>query len=94
MADHELLLVFNTDESDKREMYSTLNPNLRREGEELRLLFSYAPGLGVEPLESPRYALPKLKVESRRDVLCTRLVLGPAGFAIYVTNKFLVRARP
>jgi glycosidase len=67
MADHELLLVFNTDESDKHTMYSTLNPNLRREGEEVRLLFSYAPGLGVEPVESPRYALPNLKVERPCD---------------------------
>lgn len=89
-ADHELLVVFNTDELEKHEVYSTLNPNLRREGEELRLLFSYTPGLGVEPIESPRYALCKLKVERRGDVLCTRLVLGPAGFAIYGADKFLV----
>jgi glycosidase len=94
MADHELLLVFNTDELNKREIYSTLNPNLRREGEELRLLFSYTPGLGVEPVESPRYALLKLRVERRGGILCTRLVIGPAGFAIYAAEKFLVSTSP
>jgi len=93
MADHELLTVFNTDELQKHEMYVALNPNLRREGEELRLLFSYTPELGVEPLGTPRYALPKLRVERRRGVLCTRLMVGPAGFAIYAAEKFLVRAR-
>ena len=83
-------MVFNTDELEKHEIYSTLNPNLRREGEVLRLLFSYTPGLGVEPIGSPRYALSKLNVERRADVLCTRLVLGPAGFAIYGADRFLI----
>ena len=90
IADHELLVVFNTDELEKHEMYSTLNPNLRRDGEELRLLFSYTPGLGIEPVECPRYALSKLIVERRGNALCTRLVLGPAGFAVYAADKFLV----
>jgi hypothetical protein len=90
MFDHELLLVFNSDEIEKREMYTALNPNLRREGDELRLIFSYTPEVGVEPLESPRFALPSVKVERRGSVLCTRLVIGPAGFAIYDANKFRV----
>jgi len=92
MADQELLVVFNTDEREAHQMYCTLNPNLRQEDEEMRLLFSYAPGVGVEPVASPRHALSKLKVERRGNVLCTRVVLGPAGFAIYAAEKFLVGA--
>ena len=88
LADHELLVVFNTDEINARELYSTLNPNLRNEGDELRLLFSYTPESGVEALESPGYALRSLKVERRGHVLCTRLALGPAGFAIYAAGRF------
>lgn len=94
MADQELVLAFNTDELNRREVYSTLNPNLRRKGEELQLLFSYTPGVGVEPVESPRYALPKLRVERPGDVLCANVVLGPAGFAIYAARKFLVHTHP
>jgi hypothetical protein len=37
VAEHEMLVVFNTDEINPHELYSTLNPNLRIEGEELRL---------------------------------------------------------
>ncbi|HEX8895979.1 MAG TPA: hypothetical protein VF783_21845, partial [Terriglobales bacterium] len=88
VADHELLIAFNTDEINAHELYSTLNPNLRTEGEELRLLLSYTPELGLEHLESPRYALPTLKVERRGSVICTRLALGPAGIAIYTTERF------
>jgi glycosidase len=88
VADHEILVVFNTDEINPHELYSTLNPNLRTEGEELRLLFSYTPESGVESLESPRHALPTLQLERRNDVLCTRLTLGPAGFAIYAAERF------
>jgi glycosidase len=87
-ADHELLVVFNTDAISAHELYSTLNPNLRTEGDELRLLLSYTPESGLEPLESPRYALPTLKVERRSGVLCTRLALGPAGIAIYAAERF------
>jgi hypothetical protein len=83
-----MLIVFNTDELDGHALYSTLNPNLRTEGDELRLLLSYTPESGLEPLESPRYALPRLKVERRGDVLCTRLALGPAGIAIYAAERF------
>jgi glycosidase len=90
MADNELLVVFNTDEVERHEVYSTLNPNLRREGDELRLLLSYTPELGVEPVESPSHALPTLKVVRHGNVLCTRLALGPAGFAVYSAGKFLV----
>jgi hypothetical protein len=88
VADHEMLVVFNTDEINPHELYSTLNPNLRTEGEELRLLFSYAPESGVEPLDSPRHALATLRVERRNGVLCTRLALGPAGIAIYAADRF------
>ena len=88
VADHELLVVFNTDEINAHELYSTLNPNLRTEGEELRLLFSYTPESGVEQLEFPRYAFPRLMVERRGGVLCTRLALGPAGIAIYAAERF------
>ena len=88
VADHELLVVFNTDEINAHELYSTLNPNLRTEGEELRLLLSYIPESGPEHLESPRYALPRLKVKRRGSVLCTRLAFGPAGIAIYAAERF------
>jgi glycosidase len=88
VADHEMLVVFNTDEISAHELYSTLNPNLRAEGDELRLLFSHTPESGVEPIETPRHALPKLKVERRHGVLCTRLALGPAGIAIYGAERF------
>jgi hypothetical protein len=88
VADHEILVVFNTDEINPHELYTTLNPNLRTEGEELRLLFSYTPESGVEPVESPRRALPTLKVERRGGILCTRLALGAAGIAIYAAERF------
>jgi glycosidase len=88
VADHELLVVFNTDEIHPHELYSTLNPNLRTEGEELRLLFSYTPESGLEDPESPRYTLPRLKVERRGSILCTRLTLGAAGIAIYAAQRF------
>jgi len=88
VADHEMLIIFNTDEISGHELYSALNPNLRREGDELHLLLSYTPESGLEPLESPRYALPMLKVERRGGVLCTRLALGPAGIAIYAAGRF------
>jgi len=88
VANHEMLVVFNTDEINTHELYSTLNPSLRKEGEELHLLFSYTPESGVEPLESPRHALPRLQVERRNGVLCTRLALGPAGIAIYAAERF------
>jgi len=88
VADHEMLVVFNTDEINAHELYSTLNPNLRAEGDELRLLFSYTPESGVEPTEAPRHAFPSLKVERRHGVLCTRLALGPAGIAIYAAERF------
>lgn len=87
VADHEMLIVFNTDEINPHELYSTL-PSLRIEGEELRLLFSYTPESGVESLASPRHALPALQVERRNSVLCTRLALGPAGIAIYSAQRF------
>ena len=83
-----MLVVFNTDVINSHELYSTLNPNLRREGDELRLLFSYTPDSGVEPLESPCHAFPRLQVERRNGVLCTRLALGPAGIAIYAAERF------
>jgi glycosidase len=91
MLDHELLVVFNTDDQHEQEVYTTLNPNLRKEGDELQLLFSYALGQGVESVASPRFALRTLKVERHGEVLCTRLVLGPAGFAIYEAGRFAVR---
>lgn len=93
-GDQEMLVVLNTDEAHKQEMFATLNPNLRMEGEELELLFSYTPEHGAEPVESPQYALRSVKVEQRGDVLCTRLILGPAGFAIYTSRKGRVAPRP
>ena len=75
-----MLLVFDTDEINAHEIYRTLNPNLRKEGDELRLLFSFTPESGLESPESPCYALLRLKVERRGSALCTRLTLGPAGF--------------
>jgi hypothetical protein len=90
MGDHEMLVVLNTDEGQKHEMYATLNPNLRAEGDELELLFSYTPEHGAESVQSPQYALPRATVERRGDNICTRLILGPAGFAIYTTRKGLM----
>jgi hypothetical protein len=83
-----MLVVFNTDEINAHELYTTLNPNLRTEGEELRLLFSYTPESGLEPLDSPRYARARLKVERRHGVLCTSVAVGPAGIAIYAAERF------
>jgi glycosidase len=88
VADHEMLIVFNTDEINAHEVYSGVNPNLRTEGDELRLVFSYTPESGLEPLESPGFALPRLKVERRGKVLCTRLAVGPAAIAIYSAERF------
>jgi glycosidase len=90
MGDHEMLVVLNTDDEQKQEMYATLNPNLRVEGDELELLFSYTPERGAESVQSPQYALTRATVERRGDHICTRLILGPAGFAIYTTHKVLV----
>jgi glycosidase len=91
MLDHELLVVFNTDAEREQTAFTTLNPNLRKDGDEMRLVFSYALGHGVESVASPRFALRTLKVERHGDVLCTRLMLGPAGFAIYAAGRFDVR---
>jgi glycosidase len=91
MGDHELLVVFNTDSQHGHEVYTTLNPNLRREGDEMELVFSRTPDHGVESVASPRFALRTLKVERHGDVLCARLVLGPAGFAIYAAGRFDAR---
>jgi glycosidase len=88
VADQELLVVFNTDEINAHELYTRLNPNLRTEGEELRLLFSYTPESELEQLESPRYAFPRLKVERHGSALCVRVALGPAGIAIYAAERF------
>jgi hypothetical protein len=93
MGDHEMLVVLNTDDEQKQEMYATLNPNLRVEGDELELLFSYTPERGAESVQSPQYALTRATVERRGDHICARLILGPAGFAIYTTHKVLVPSR-
>ena len=90
MGDHELLLAINTDEREKREAYTTLNPNLRKPGDELQLLFSWTPERGVESVDSPRYASRCLKVERRGEVTCAELALGPASFAIYSSGKGFV----
>jgi glycosidase len=83
MGDQEFLLAINTDENNPREMWTTLNPNQRTVGESLDLLFSYALEHGVEDLASTQYAPRTIAVEVRNNVICARLKLGPAGFAIY-----------
>jgi hypothetical protein len=69
-----MLVVFNTDEINAHELYSTLNPNLNT-------------GVRSRAEASPCHALPRLQVE-RRGVLCTRLALGLAGIAIYAAERF------
>ena len=87
MADEEFLLAINTDENHPQEMWTTLNPNQRTPGEQLDLLFSYAFEHGVEDLASTRYAPRTITVEERNNVICARLKLGPAGFAIYPAGR-------
>jgi len=87
LGDQELLLAINTDENHPWEMWTTLNPNQRTPGEQLKLLFSYALEHGVEGLAAPQYAARTITVEQRNDILCARLKLGPAGFAIYSAGR-------
>ena len=91
MADHELLVVFNTDERSGHEIYTTLNPNLRKGRRRVATPVLLHPEHGVEAVASPRYAPRTLTVERHGDVLCTRLALGPAGFAIYSAGALRVR---
>ena len=87
MGDYELLMAFNTDENHPQEMWTTLNPNQRRAGEQLDLLFSYGLEHGVEDLASTQYAPKAITVEERGNVMCVRLKVGPAGFAIYSAGR-------
>jgi hypothetical protein len=87
MGDQEVLLAFNTDERETREIYTALNPHLRTEGDELRLIFSYTPKDGLINPEQPKYAFQTIKVQRCNGVICARLRVGPAGFVAYLAKN-------
>jgi len=83
-ADEEILVALNTDESQPVTAYSMVVPILCVEGDELRLIFWYAP-------KGPSPPAPSLKVERPGGTLAVRMTLPPAGFAIYQAAPALNR---
>jgi hypothetical protein len=85
--DQETLVVINTDESGPVTAWSTVAPLLRVDGDEFHLIFWHAPKLAEPPAAT-------LKVEQRGDAPTVRLLLPPAGFAIYQAAPSLHRLGP
>jgi glycosidase len=85
--DEEVLVALNTDEGQPVTVYSTVAPILRVEGDQLHLIFWYAPKLGLPPPAS-------LTVERRSDLLAVRMTLPPASFVMYQAAPGLQRLGP
>jgi glycosidase len=85
--DQEVLLALNTDETQPVTAYSMVAPTFRIEGDQFRLLFWYAPKSASPPPAS-------LPVERSGEFLTVRIILPPAGFAIYQTAPSLDRLGP
>jgi hypothetical protein len=87
-ADQEVLVALNTDEAQPVTAYSTVAPTFRAEGDQLHRIFCYAPRPGAPlPPES-------LTVERKGGPLAVRIILPPAGFAIYQSAPGLHRLGP
>jgi glycosidase len=86
--DEEVLVAINTDESQPVTVYSTVAPLFRVEGDQLGLIFWYAPNLSSAPPPS------SLTVERKGDLLAVRMTLPPAGFAMYEASPGLHRLGP
>jgi glycosidase len=85
--DEEVLVALNTDEGQSVTAYSTVAPNFRMEGDQLQLIFWYAPKPGPAPPSS-------LTVERRGELLAVRMTLPPAGFVVYRSAPGLHRLGP
>jgi glycosidase len=85
--DQETLVVFNTDESNSVAVWSTVAPMLRVDGDQFRLIFSYAPKATEPPATT-------LTVEQRAGLPAVRIQLPPAGLAIYHASPALSRLGP
>jgi glycosidase len=85
--DQEALIVINTDESEAVAAWSTVAPLLRVDGDQFHLVFWYAPGAAEPPAAT-------LTVESRGGLPAIRILLPPAGFAIYQATPSLHRLGP
>ena len=86
--DEEVLVALNTDETQPVTVYSTVAPIFRVEGDQLRLIFWYAPKPSSESPPS------SLTVERKSELLAVRMTLPPAGFAIYQAAPGLDRLGP
>jgi glycosidase len=84
--DQETLVVFNTDESKSVTAWSTVTPLLRVDGDEFHLVFWHAP----KP-DAATPPAPILAVERRAGLPTVRVMLPPAGFAIYQAAPALHR---
>jgi glycosidase len=85
--DQEVLVALNTDEAQSVTAYSTVAPTFRMEGDQLHLIFWYAPKAVTPP---PRL----MTVERRNGPLAVRMTLPPAGFVIYQATPGLDRLGP
>jgi glycosidase len=85
--DEEVLVAFNTDESQPVTVYSTVAPIFRMEGDQLHLIFWYAPKSGPPPPSS-------LTVERKSDLLVVWMTLPPASFMMYRAAPGLHRLGP
>jgi glycosidase len=85
--DQETLVAINTDESEAVAAWSTVAPLMRVDGDEFRLIFWHAP----KPAEPPAATL---TVEQRGGSPTVRILLPPAGFAIYHASPALHRLGP
>lgn len=85
--DQEVLVAVNTDEAQPVTAYSTVAPTFRAAGDQLHLIFWYAPKRDSPPP-------PSLTVESRNGPLAVRMTLPPASFVIYQAAPGLNRLGP
>jgi hypothetical protein len=83
-----VLVAINTDESRPVTVYSTVAPIFRVEGDQLQLMFWYAPTPSSEPPPS------SLTVERKGDLMAVRMTLPPAGFVMYQASPSLHRLGP
>jgi glycosidase len=85
--DQETLVVFNTDESNSVEAWSTVAPMLRVNGDKFHRTFWHAPKSAAPPKAI-------LTVEDRAGLPTVQIELPPAGFAIYHASPSLHRFGP
>jgi glycosidase len=85
--DEEVLVALNTDEGQHVTAYSTVAPIFRVEGDQLQLIFWYAP----KPVPPPPSTL---TVERISGLLTVRMTLPPASFVMYRAAPGLHRLGP